>query len=383
LLLFGISNTSSAALLGFQQTRYTAFLDILLALVKGGLSLWLVFMGWKSFGVLGGLLLAQSLVALLGFVLVMHLTRRTSTAAAEGGLRVRASIKVLFRYGSYLGITTVLSSFGAQLYNILTALTVTSADIGYYTASQDVLALVVVLAVPLQSALLPSFSKIDGNRQPRVLNGAFRSSIRYTSYGVLPLTSIVTGLAIPLATTLFGPAYLACGTYLGYSGLIFLLASLGSLSAENLLMSQDRTKAILATKAVGLSLSIPLCFFAIPFFGVIGLITTRLFVASLSMLLELAVIYMIFRTKPDGLLAIKLLLSSGFTIAFLIFLSQLLVVDSIIELLLTGLAGLGIFFAVLFGLRGIRLADIRFVWNLLTTRNQPKRIASCQSRFAS
>lgn len=291
-------NTCWSIFLGFEEARYNALIQVLFSALKTPLAVLLVLLGWKSFGAMVGLSLSYLVAGIFGIVVVLLISsslfkRRDS----EQTMKFKETMGIVIGFGLPLAILSIISGFGSQFYNFLMARYASAESIGNFGVASTFTVLVNFITFPVVHILLPTFSKLTGEESREGLEIAFRASVKYVSFIVLPATVGVIVLSQPLVGILFGEQYNQAPLFLALTSVGSLLCCLGSLSAGSLLSSQGETKAVLVIGLFTMTIGVPLGLALIPYFGVIGFILTNLFTQTIGTLLN---IYWIHKLKFRG-----------------------------------------------------------------------------------
>jgi O-antigen/teichoic acid export membrane protein len=184
---------------------------------------------------------------------------------------------------------------------------------GNYQIALSFAVILTFFVVPLNTILFPAFSKINAQTEPETLKSVFKSSVKYAALIVIPTTGAIMALAKQATYTIFGEKYELTPLYLAIYVAIYLYTAFGSLSAGNIINSQGKTevnlKLTLITAGLGLSFSLLL----VPYFGVMGLLSTYLIAGIPSTLLALWWIKKNYSASIDWGASGKILLSSAIT----------------------------------------------------------------------
>ena len=145
--------------------------------------------------------------------------------------------------------------------------------------------LVAFITFPVGNVIFPFFSKISRNNETSRLEAAFRASVKYVSFLVLPAAVAVMTLSQPLIGFLFGDQYSLSALFLILMSIGSLYSGLGSLSMGSLLSSQEETKTILNIGLLTLLVGVPLSLILIPQLGVLGFILNNLITQAIGTIL--------------------------------------------------------------------------------------------------
>jgi len=351
--------------LGFEDTKYNAIMLIIYAVIKGCLSLILVFLGYGVFGAIIGYVFGFLASAVFGVILLpKELSKykegkKIKTNSLNQELSWKHALKILLGFGLPLAIANIIIGFRNQFYNLLAGRHCSKWDFGNYSAAATLLSPLPVLTLPIMNALFPAYSKIDGVKNKKLLGTIFKMAIKYVSLIIVPLTALIIGLSEPLRILIYGNRFPDASLYLMLLAIVYLYTVIGYLNFGPLLKGQGRTRAVMIGNAIGLAIGIPTSFLLIPLFGIIGLIFTNILTISMIMVFYIVFIKKHFKIDLDWKCSIKILLagiSAGLTAYFLqIHLNSY----PIVELIVGGLVGLGVYILIILITRTLTMKDIR------------------------
>ena len=311
ILTGALLNTASAAFTGLEKMHLNSIMLVVQSLVKTGLILALVILGFGTLGAVIGFSLGVLVAGVTG-VLLVYVMYRALPKAPEGKLEFIKTTKIMLKYGLPLSIGAILSGFLTQFYGTIMYIFVTDNSlIGNYSVSLNFVVLITFFATPVTTMLFPAFSKLDAKKERELLQNVFQYSVKYATLVVVPVTAMVMALAQPAIRTLFEGKYEQAPLYLALSAVTYLLTAVGSLSIGNLINSQGYTKYNLKLTLLTVSIGFPLSFVLISQFGIIGLIVTSLVVGLPSLFLSLRFIKKHFGVSVDWVSSAKIVFSSG------------------------------------------------------------------------
>jgi O-antigen/teichoic acid export membrane protein len=311
ILTGALLNTASAAFTGLEKMHLNSIMLVVQSLVKTGLILGLVILGFGTLGAVIGFSTGVLVAGVTG-VLLVFVMYRALPKAPEGKLEFIKTTKIMLKYGLPLSIGAILSGFLTQFYSTVMYIFVTDNSlIGNYSVSLNFVVLITFFATPVTTMLFPAFSKLDAKKERELLQNVFQYSVKYATLVVVPVTAMVMALAQPAISTLFEGKYEQAPIYLALSAVTYLLTALGSLSIGNLINSQGYTNYNLKLTLLTVIIGFPLSFVLISQFGIIGLIVTSLVVGLPSLFLSLRFIKKHFGVSVDWISSAKIVFSSG------------------------------------------------------------------------
>jgi len=238
-----------------------------------------------------------------------------------------------------------------------------TVSIGNYGVASTFTVLVSFITFPFVNILFPIFSKMTGAKSREELEVAFRASVKYISFLVLPVTIGVMTLSQPLIGILFGKEYSLAPLFLVFMSIVNLFCGLGSLSMGCLLSSQGETKVFLKLGLLNMVVGMPLSLILIPYFGIIGFIVNSLVIQAVGTLLYIYWVKRLFKFKMWISQSVKIYVAAFimgvFVWATISVLRVWIGVNNEIVLLVTGfLVGFLSYVLILLLIGGIELTDL-------------------------
>jgi putative peptidoglycan lipid II flippase len=136
--------------------------------------------------------------------------------------------------------------------------------------------LLTFFTIPISTVLFPAFAKLNPVEEPELLKTVYASSVKYTSLLLVPATMIMMVLSTPMINTLFGylstgePKYAFAPLFLTLAVIANLFAVIGNLSIGSFLTGIGETKLLMKQGLLTIVIGLPLAFFVVPIFGVVG-----------------------------------------------------------------------------------------------------------------
>lgn len=363
-------NTSWSTFLGFEAMKYNAFMQVLFAFLKALLAPLLILLGFGVLGAVAGSGLGF-LASGLGGILIIFFTlyRSLRKTSSEDSVGFMETMRMMLRYGFPLAVIGIIGGFGGQLYSFLMARYSSTFSIGNYGVASTFLVFVGFITFPVSNVLFPVFSKMSGSEGREGLEVAFRASVKYVSFLMLPAAVGVIAVSQPLIGVLFGGEYSLAPLFLILLSVGSLFCGLGSLSLGSLLLSQGETWAIFRIGLLTMVVGLPLSFILIPRFGVLGFIVNSLITQAVSTILYVYSVRRLFKFKMWVGQSVRTYVAAftmgGFVWATLIVLRLWMGIDN--DFILLGVGCLVGFFSYLLLLpliRAIELADLENLKNI-------------------
>ena len=269
LLFQGIFVASYAVLNAFGVTKYIAFSQLIGAIFRTVLTLYLLFTGWGVLGALLGFLSYFVVAGLVSFFFVIREVIRKSFIYFGLDLKI---LKEMLIFGSPLMVNALFETVGLQSLNALASNYSTLIELGNYFAAFAVLTIVVVFNMPLIQALLPSFSKVDTMNNYTSLYKVYRTSIHFSSLLLIPVIFGLIGLSKPLIFTIYGLNYSEAPLYLMFLSFAYIALAMGLIPITSFFMGTGSTKEILIGKGSAYFIGLLIALFMIPIYKIVGLI---------------------------------------------------------------------------------------------------------------
>ncbi len=199
--------------------------------------------GFGVFGVLLGGTMALGTGGIVGAILAIRLLPRPDNQE-KPRLDALGQLRRMLALGLPLAGASLMSGMLLQYYSLLIATNLPSEQIGYFTAASQLAALVSYVNIPIVTVLLPTFSRIDGERFPEILAGAYKYAVKYSSLVVLPTAAVMIAGAPFFTLLFFGEAYAASSIYLSLLAAEWLAYGLGWPHLRRLFTAQGRTTLV-------------------------------------------------------------------------------------------------------------------------------------------
>jgi stage V sporulation protein B len=310
ILTGAIVNVATAAFTGMEKMHLNSIMLIVQSIVKTGIVIAFVLLGFGTFGAVTGFTMAMLITAVAGFLLVWTVYKPL-IQQTNCKLEILSTIKTMLKYGLPLSISTIVGGFLTQFLIYIQAIFVTSnATIGNYSVAANFIILINFFAMPINTMMFPAFSKLDYNKDKDSLRIVFQYSVKYSALVVVPVSALVITLAQPAIGTIFQNRYAEAPLFLALLSVSYLLSAFGSLSENNLISGQGYTNFNLKMTLFGVAIGFPLGFVLISQLGVIGLIITTFSINLPGLIIGLCFIKKHFGVSIDWISSAKILLSA-------------------------------------------------------------------------
>jgi O-antigen/teichoic acid export membrane protein len=302
--------TASAAFVGLDKTEYSALTTNIQSVAKTVISMVLVLLGLGIVGALVGHVISYVAAAVASAIVILLLFRQrsasgTSYAASE-------DLKGLVRYGAPLYVAVLLTGFTPLFQNFVLAsfrTTVTDADIGNYKAALNFATLVTVISIPITTALLPAFSKIDSAALQK-LRLFFKHANKYTAVLIMPLTVLLIVYSTQVIQIVYGPTYQSASLFLATYCLLYFTVGIGYLTLTSLYNGIGQTKTTFMINLVTFVILAILSPVLTSLYGVQGLIAAFLAASAAGTVYGLARAKKKFQIEFDAHSLLKIYVAS-------------------------------------------------------------------------
>lgn len=179
-------------------------------------------------------------------------------------------IKPLMTFGLNMLGSHILYFFSENLIGILTGKMLGKEIMGLFNIAYN-LAIVPATKIRgvLTTVLMPGFSKIQDNLKSFTHNN--KKALIYTTVIFIPFMFWVSGASENIVLTLYGPKWNDAGIMLTILAFVGILKGVSHL-LRSAILAKGHAKIILFSTVIEISLSLPIMYFTLNEFGIIGLI---------------------------------------------------------------------------------------------------------------
>lgn len=330
-----------------QMTKYALLTTIQAYMVITFAGL-LVFAGFGVVGAVTGILITQTLISLIMFVIVLR----------QIGFKI-PKFQNLREYLKF-GLPTIPSNASfwvldaTDRYVIGLAIGITA--VGFYSAGYTISALMALLTSPLYTVLLPILSQYYAERKIRETRFLLNYSIKLYIIVAVPAVVGLSVLAKPLLYILSTPELADVGyiitPILAVGGLIFGLYCI----VTQIIVMERRTKITGYIWAISAVLNIVLDITFGYLFGIIGIAVTTLIIYLFAFLITSYYAFNYIRCNFYFGFAAKVIIAALIMAVFLFLINPY----GPLNIILAALASFGLYIFVLLLLKGIRIGEIKF-----------------------
>jgi O-antigen/teichoic acid export membrane protein len=269
--------TASSAFIGLDKTEYTALTTNINAIAKTIIQITLVLIGFSIAGAIMGHVigyLAAAIISIAVLLLILH--QKQNHTSNE---KISDNFRTLIRYGMPLYISVLLTGFIPIFQSVILAIFATDADIGNYKAATNFAVLITVVTVPISTALLPAFSKLESSTKEKIKT-FFKLANKYTALLIVPITTAIIIFSKEIVQIIYGSTYESAPIFLASYSLLYFLVGLGYLTLTSFYNGLGETKTTLKISLITFITLTILTPILTRTYGVTGLITAFLLAST-------------------------------------------------------------------------------------------------------
>jgi len=263
--------TSVSSFVGMDKNEYNALTLNIQSFAKTLIQILLIIMGFSVAGAIIGHVVSYLIGGVIGVGLVYFLLRKWKKEGVSGSFGFAANTKILLNYGSPLYLSTVLVGVVPLFQNIVLAFFVSDAAIGNFKAATNFAMLMTILSIPIQTVMLPAFSKLKNGGSNRVPD-FFKAANKYTSLIVVPVTVSIIAFSGPIVHIVYGATYDLAPQFLWTYCLVYLLVGVGYLTLASFYNGLGETKVTMRISLITFVVLAVLSPLLTSVYGVLGLI---------------------------------------------------------------------------------------------------------------
>lgn len=237
-----IFTTATSAFVGLDKTEYNALTSNIQAIAKTIISIALVLVGFSVAGAVIGYVASYIVAAVASASILFIILHEKQNN--KNNHTFTNDLKTLIRYGAPLFISLLFTGFTPLYQNVLLAIFTTDTDIGNYKAATNFATLITVVSIPITTALLPAFSKLDSSTTQKIKT-FFKLANKYTAMLVLPIILLIIIFSGEIVQIIYGTAYKSASLFLATYSLLYLLVGLGYLTLSSFYNGLGETKTTL------------------------------------------------------------------------------------------------------------------------------------------
>lgn len=343
-----------SGLTGWNSMRLASASNALQGVLKAGLSVGLVLLGFGVSGAITGNVLSYLLAGLV-FMLALYVAKLGGSRSSVSDFLRDVKLMIGYAMPAFAGI--FVSGLATSYVTIILASIASNAVVGFYQSAYTITIPIALVSSSILSSLLPAFASLDGAGGD--IGGALNHAVKYVSYLVTPIVVFLIPAAAVLFDLLYGRAYSSGVFYLQLMSIANLPIALGLTVTPVFFNGVRKTRLTMITytiDAILLLILAPLLGVVLGF-GVAGLIYATAVAAGAAAIVALLLAKRIVGAKVEfgSLFGVLAAAVAGFIAAYP---TNFLVLPDIASLLIQ----LGLFAVVYLTtapfLRAVKLDDI-------------------------
>ena len=287
LILFqAIYTTAYSSFVSIDKSEFSALTLNLEAIIKSGLSITLIIIGFSVLGALIGNIVGYAIAGICGIIILKTLLSKKNIVNHDVSYKtshkelLKTEMKALIYYGMPIFAAFLLAGFIPLYQNMILANLSTDAVIGNFKAASNFAVTLTLLSVPITTALLSGFSKLDTQEEQRRV--FFKMANKFTTLMVFPFISLFVIFANEIVQILYGSTYQSAPLFLALYSLLYLLMGFGYLNLTSFYNGVGDTKMTMKIGLITFIIVIALSPLAALSYGVPGLIIAFLFANALG-----------------------------------------------------------------------------------------------------
>ncbi len=294
LFWFVIYTTVNNGFYGLGMMKNASILSTIQSILRLIIAPSLIVLGYGIMGAVVGHILSFIISGVLGIALLytsIGIYREGSSGAKKLSWMEMPLLREMLILGFPAYFPSLVSNFMWVYRNYILSIFTTDLDIGNFSAAFYIFTAFAILMDPIHNTLLPSFSKIDLDKNAEVAVKLLGYSIRYSVLAIVPLVIFTMFFSKEVVVTLFGWKYVDASPYLALLLANYLYLGLGRVTLPSFFKGVGQTKILFETGLINLAISIPLYFILVEFFSTYGIMFTMLISGLVMILYQLKTVY--------------------------------------------------------------------------------------------
>jgi O-antigen/teichoic acid export membrane protein len=275
---------------GLQRMRELALINLAYTVISSGITIYLLFLGWRLYAVAIGWLVGQAIASVAGLIL---------TTKFLGIFEKPYAIRTLWNFSAPLYVSGGIGFFVSWIdqlllvsyMSLLYGATEAQRILGVYYVAIRASAVPSLFSSSVVTALFPQLTALYTQQGADSFKDAFRVSVRYAVLVGFPMITGVAALAYPIIILFAGFKYVGAVWPLIIICLGALVGTLG-IAVSPILMTLERTKIVSLLAIISVCLSIFFSYFALAVLGLgmVGTAWARTFAGVIALVLNLYVL---------------------------------------------------------------------------------------------
>jgi len=321
-------NTINSILIGLDEMVKKSILININSLSRLFLSSTLIIIGYNVLGGLLGAGISLIFTSLLGLILLLRFLK---TYEIKNFIKnFYKSINTILNYGMPLYFSSIFLSFEGQIQKFLMAHYATNVDIGNFAIALNLTMLINIIVTSITSSIFPAFSKIEKERNLLTLKYAFKLSVKYISYIIVPSTMALLFISNNIIQILYGEKYQIAPFYLSLYLLSFLTIGIGKYVIEPFLNGQGETKITLKINFINLVIALISSLILTPQFKITGIIISIIISQIFSTIYGLIKLHDKYKFTINITSSFKIFIASIISGLISLFLKDKIIINNII-----------------------------------------------------
>ena len=354
------SSIAQGITVGYERMELRSLISISYSFIKSIISPVLVYIGLGTLGAVLGHTSPIMLSGAIGVVFISIIYR--SEKAEKSPITHLEAIKIILTYGFPLYLASLLGGLLPQIYTTLLGIWETNEKIGNYSVALNFSVLLSFVTLPISTTIFPLFSKLKKGQSE--LEFLYRNAVKYSTLFGYPIIFTILALSDQIITILFRHRYIYAAYYLRIYILTFLLIGLGSACNGSLLSGQERNDINFKSTLAKFIVSLPLSYFAIQRFGVVGLLYTYFVTAAVNTGVNIYYIRKIFGFEINYQFLTKIVLISIVACLSTYEFGNLISLHPWFEFILGGLLSVSIYFVGVILTKALTKQDFTYLLKL-------------------
>jgi len=283
-------NLALSVLQGLQRMRDVAIIGLSYSVIHACVGAFLLFLGWRLYGVVVGWLAGWLIASVAALILV---SRYLGVAGKPHPIRplLSFSLPLYFSAGVAFFVAWIDQLFLISYVSLLYGATEGQTILGIYYVAVRASVVPMLFSNALVIALFPSLSELYAQQGLNSLRDAFKVSMRYSVLAGFPLIIGLATLAYPVIILFGGSQYIEAAVPLIVISIAALIGTLG-LAMNPILLTLERTRAASLLSVISVASSLFLAYILVVSLnlGMIGAAWARTLAAILTFLLTFYVV---------------------------------------------------------------------------------------------
>lgn len=357
-----ISTTANSAFVGLDKTEYSALTTNIQALAKAIISITLVLLGFSIAGAIIGYVASYFVAAIASMFILLLMIHKKKSNQVNGS--VTSDLKTIMHYGAPLYLSTLLTGLIPLYQNVVLAIFTTDAEVGNYKAATNFISLMAVLTVPITTALLPAFSKLNSSTNQKIKT-FYKLANKYTAMIIIPITFLIITLSNEIVELIYGHTYQLAPLFLATYCLLYFLVGFGYLVLPSLYNGLGETKTTLKMSLITFLTLAILSPILTKIYNVQGLIVAFLIASAVSTIYGLCIARKNFQISYNTSALLKIILNATISSVPVIIIVQYASMPNFFNIIIGGFTYLFLYITLTPVTRSITLFEIETVMRII------------------